>query len=114
MPPAVRRLTIYQGSDWSQVFACLDSAGAVVDLSGHSVRMTIRSGAFPGGYSAGDVTIAITTAASGLITASLTAEQTRVIFFADAVYDVETISAGGVVTQRFRGEVDIVPEASWA
>ena len=108
-----RRLTIEQGSTWSQTFDVVDSAGAAVDLTGHTARMTIREGRCPpgGGVVAG-LTVAITDAAAGEVTASLTAEQTRVIWFEEGVYDLETVN-GDTVTRRFEGAVQVNPEVSF-
>ena len=93
-----RRLTIEQGSTWSQTFDVVDSAGAAVDLTGHTARMTIREGRCPPG--------------GGEVTASLTAEQTRVIWFEEGVYDLETVN-GDTVTRRFEGAVQVNPEVSF-
>ena len=108
-----RRLTIEQGSTWSQTFDVVDSAGAAVDLPAHPARMTSGGGRCPrGGGVGGGLPVAIAGAAAGEVTASLTAEQTRVIWFEEGVYDLETVN-GDTVTRRFEGAVQVNPEVSF-
>jgi hypothetical protein len=108
-------LTIRQGADWEFNFpAILDDAGAVVSLAGHTVRMSIRSGperCGAGGEVAG-LAVEILAGVGGLIRATLDHNETRVVWFEEGHYDVETIAADGTVTARFEGPVIVLWQAS--
>jgi hypothetical protein len=92
-----------------------DSAGTAINLTGYSARMQVRetysststivsltngSGITLGG-AAGTIAIAI----SATTTAALTAPFS-------GVYDLELVSAGGVVTRLLQGAATVSPEVT--
>jgi hypothetical protein len=108
-------LEIKQGATLSLTATWRDSTGTVINLTGYTARMQVRSaydatgtilsltsssGITLGG-SAG--TIAIT--ASATVTAALTAPWS-------GVWDLELVSGGGVVTRLLEGAATVSPEVT--
>lgn len=127
-----QHLRIRQGETWSYAFIHTDADGAPVDLSSYSARMSIRTGfglsleaclSTNGDANQGDIALT----AQGGVTLFMTADQTtrllesvftllqihegdREIHFTrrlTQIYDLELISASGVVTRALQGEVII-------
>lgn len=115
MAAATHNLTIEQGATFQLNLLWKTSAGTPIDLTGYTARMQVRrkhdadtamlnltteNSAIVLGGAAG--TIAITAAAT--LTDDLTGKV--------AVYDLELVSAGGVVTRLIEGCVTISPEVT--
>lgn len=108
-------LTIYVGATFSRRVVWKDGAGALVDLTGYTARMQIRSS-----VRNPDVLVALTTENSGItlggtagtIDLLLTSTQTGAITARAGVYDLELIDSTGVVTRLLQGEVEISPEVT--
>ena len=108
-------IVIEQGTTFNPVFTYKDSLGAVIDLTGYTARMQIRlkktSTAF---------IHEITTAGSGItlggvlgtITLLITDVETAAFTFTTGVYDLEIISAGGIVTRLLEGTASLSKEAT--
>jgi hypothetical protein len=108
-------ITINQGATYELTVTWKDSAGTAINLTGYSARMQVRetysststivsltngSGITLGG-AAGTIAIAI----SATTTAALTAPFS-------GVYDLELVSAGGVVTRLLQGAATVSPEVT--
>ena len=108
-------ITINQGATFELTVTWKDSAGTAINLTGYSARMQVRetyssttsvvsltngSGITLGG-SAGTIAIVI----SATTTAALTAPFS-------GVYDLELVSAGGVVTRLLQGAATVSPEVT--
>jgi hypothetical protein len=108
-------LTINQGATFELTITWKDSAGTAINLTGYSARMQVRetysstssvvsltngSGITLGG-SAGTIAIVI----SATTTAGLTAPFS-------GVYDLELVSAAGVVTRLLQGAATVTPEVT--
>ena len=103
-------LCIPQGATFSRVIR-YKADGANVDLSGYSARMHIRPTA-----ASNTLTLALTTGqdgritlggSAGTITLSISATDTAAITAGRYVYDLELISAGGIVTRLLQGVVTV-------
>ena len=105
--PGIYDITIYQGATFSQVLTWKDSSGSLLNLTGYTARMMARSsidGATPfltlttenGGIALGGV--------AGTITLSMSAAATSALS-QSGVYDLELISAGGIVTRLMQGSM---------
>ena len=99
-------LEIKQGATYQLDLYYVTSAGTAIDLSGYTARMTLRTD-----YEATSSLLALTspsgglviTGASGLVTVTITATQTAALAAGYFVYDLEIVSAGGVVTRMAEG-----------
>jgi len=110
---ATANLRIDQGTSFSSDVSVTDSNGDIFDLTGYSVE-----GKMALGYASTRTRIVFTTAistpASGVITLSLTADQTATL---DApsryVYDVEiTKTSDSTVTRVIEGIITISPNVT--
>lgn len=115
MTAATHDITIEQGATFRLNLLWKDSTNAPINLTGYTARMQVRrkyndptallnftteNGAIVLGGSAG--TIQVTGLAT--LTDDLPAKP--------AVYDLELVSAGGVVTRLVQGSVTITPEVT--
>jgi hypothetical protein len=97
---------IKQGATWVVEFQYVDQDGAAIDLTGYTARMQGRTD-----YEASSTIFSLTSPSGGLVidgpmglvTATLTAVQTAAMTKGAFVYDVEIVSAGGVVTRLAEG-----------
>lgn len=103
-------LSIYKGQTLDITFTWRDSAGALVDLTGYTAKMQVRSA--PGGTQYAELlstggTPAITLGgAAGTIRLQVSATDTTAYTFDRAYYDLEmTVTATGVVTRLLEGQV---------
>ncbi|MEO7397666.1 MAG: hypothetical protein ABIW84_03800 [Ilumatobacteraceae bacterium] len=113
MAAGVYTLVIEQGATLAQQFVWKTAAGLPIDLTGHSARAKAR--AFQG-----DATVIfdLTTAnggitlggATGTVTINLTAAATAALNFNGGEWDLEVVSAGGIVTRLLKGQVTLDPE----
>lgn len=123
-----QNLDVNQGETWSWTYTHRDAAGSVVDLTGYSARMSVKSDLWAGntlymssGADAlgGDIDLG---GVLGTITLSMTAAQTDAMdntnYFlvkymsdydipfggtVEFVYDLEIVSPAGVVTRVLQG-----------
>jgi len=115
MIPHDANLTIYQGATWTQAVTWRSGATrAVVDVSGYSARMQLRTSA-----TAASSAIELTTAngritlggVNGRISLLLSATETAALAAGEYVYDLE-LFAGTVVTRVLQGTVTVVAEVT--
>jgi hypothetical protein len=113
--PAVVDLVIHQGSDFSHVVSVLDPSGAILNLTGYTARMQIRS------YVDSIATLEDMTTGNGKIglngpagqlTLQLTSAVTAAYTWRSGVYDLEIASSGAIVTRIMQGNVSLSPEVT--
>lgn len=106
---AVANLTIDQGATFSSDVTVTDSAGDAFNLTNHTVSAKIAKG-----YSSANtrtvLTTNVATPTNGVITLSLTADQTAALDApARYVYDVEITSSDSTVTRVIEGIITVNP-----
>tara|TARA_R100001244_G_scaffold123178_1_gene92827 strand:+ start:125 stop:493 length:369 start_codon:yes stop_codon:yes gene_type:complete len=113
--------TIEQGATLKKQFTYKDSTGAVVDLDNYVTRMQIRTSqgsdakiADLDNSTLGGLTILPTTgsAVSGTIELHIHADSSSLYSFDQAVYDLEIISQGGIVTRLLQGRIKLSKEVT--
>lgn len=112
-------ISMYQGATFQMTLNITDSAGEIVDLTGYSARMQIRSSYIASTAAesmtsdTGEITI---TANTGTVAIVLSAARTAAISFdrstgkpprATFVYDLELEDADGIVTKPIYGDITI-------
>ena len=108
MAAATYDFNIEQGVPYSRVLALKDSEGAVLNLTGYSCRMHIRP------YVSSDVILVnatssngklIITNSTGLITISLSEEDTKLLIYSKSVYDLELLDSANKPIRLLKGNV---------
>jgi len=111
-------LTIEQGETYTLVVTWRDSTGALVNLTGYTGAMMLRTA-----YDAVSPTLSLTSPSSGIVlggalgtaTVTMTAAQTAALVggltFGTYVYDLE-VTTGAIVTKLIRGLAVVQPEAT--
>lgn len=103
-------LVIDQGSTFTRVVAVQNADGSARDLTGYTARMVIaRSYAEP--TPVVSLTPSINTA-QGMITISMTDEQTDALTIRSGVYDLKIESGAGVEERILQGGVVISPQVT--
>lgn len=102
-------LIIDQGTTYSTDLQLTDDNGDVIDLSSYSAAAQIRKTYTSSSATAFTVSISEST---GVVTLSLTANQTSNIASGRYVYDVELTSPGGVVSRIIEGIVTVTPQVT--
>lgn len=108
-------ITINQGATFELTITWKDSAGTAINLTGYTARMQVRET-----YSSSSTIISLTNGAgitlggaagtvAILISATTTAALTAPF---SGVYDLELVSAGGVVTRLLQGAATVSPEVT--
>jgi hypothetical protein len=108
-------MVIEQGTTFNPILTYTDENNVAIDLTGYTARMQIRlkrtSAAFLHELTTEGVGIVLGGVA-GTITLLITDTDTMAFTFKSAVYDLELISAGGIVTRLLRGSVSLSTEAT--
>jgi len=102
-------LVIDQGSTFTTDLTMTDDSGNVIDLAGYVANSQMRKW-----YTSSNATATFTTSintTTGVITLSLTANQTSSLTSGRYVYDVE-ISDGSVVSRIVEGIVTVTPQVT--
>jgi hypothetical protein len=116
MAQGIYNMTIEQGSTFSLSLVYKDAANKVVDLSGYSARMQVRST-----LSASTVLLEVTTdsvdqmwivPSAGQINIKLPHSVTALLAPSIAVYDLELESSGGEVIKLIKGKCRIEGEVT--
>lgn len=102
-------LIIDQGTTYSTDLQLTDDNGNVIDLSSYSAAAQIRKTYTSSSATTFTVSISEDT---GVVTLSLTANQTSNIASGRYVYDVELTSPGGVVSRIIEGIVTVTPQVT--
>lgn len=114
MQPGSLDFLMPKGSTFSRTLTWKVS-GTPVNLTDYTARMQARTS-----HISGTVVLDMTTAnskitlggAAGTITLSLTAGETAAITAQSLSYDLELVSAGGVVTRLVEGQIVLTPEVT--
>lgn len=115
MAAASYDILIEQGATYQQTFAWKDSDGVAIDITGYTARMQVRRS-----RSAETVLLEATTTngyivlgdALGTIAVTIPASITQDVTASRGVYDLELVSAGGIVTRLLEGSVEISKEVT--
>lgn len=115
MTAAVRNLVIEQGATYEQGLVYNDSAGDPIDLTGCTARMHIREA-----YDSEAEIIELTTengritlgGVLGTIVLYIADEDTELLDFSSARYDLELVLPSGRVTRLLRGKVKLLLEVT--
>jgi hypothetical protein len=105
-------IRIEQGADWSIALDLTDSTGGVVNLTDYTAKFTGRM--FDDNTSSVIILTSnppagiVITPATGHIVLSLTAAQTALLSFSEAVYDLQITSISGIVTVLLRGNLFLI------
>ena len=106
---AVANLTIDQGATFSSDVTVTDSAGDAFDLTDYTVAAKMAKG-YSSANTRTTLTTAVDTPTNGVITLSLTADQTADLDApARYVYDVEITSTDSTVTRVIEGIITVNP-----
>jgi hypothetical protein len=109
---AVANLSIDQGATFTSDITVKDINGNVFDLTGYTANAKMAKG-----YSSTRTRTVISTTfatdrTTGVLTISLTANQTTALDAERYVYDVEITSGSGSVTRVLEGIITVRPEVS--
>ncbi len=109
---AVANLSIDQGATFTSDITVKDINGNVFDLTGYTAVAKLAKG-----YSSTRTRTAMATSfatdrTTGVLTISLTANQTAALDPERYVYDVEITSSTGTVTRVLEGIITVRPEVS--
>ena len=111
-----QEFTFDQGADTSIELHLVDKNGAAKNLSGHTVTAKIKKNYADSAGEATAFTVAITNAASGIATLSLTNSQTAALKTGRHVYDVELSfqdSASNTIIERIlEGRIQVTPQVT--
>ena len=106
---AVANLTIDQGATFSSDVTVTDSAGDAFDLTNYTIAAKMAKG-YSSANTRTSLTTAVDTPTNGVITLSLTADQTADLDApARYVYDVEITSTDSTVTRVIEGIITVNP-----
>jgi hypothetical protein len=105
-------LSIEQGSSFNFSLVAKDSLGVPINLSGYAATGYIRYG-----YGSSSILLSLNPVIdsgyiSGIITCSVSADQTSILPVTKAVYDVEIYSTGGYTLKVANGYAEIFPEVT--
>jgi hypothetical protein len=108
-------LTINQGATFELTVTWKDAAGTAINLTGYSARMQVRET-----YSSSTSIVSLTSGAgitlggaAGTIAIVISATTTAALTAPfSGVYDLELVSAGGVVTRLLQGAATVSPEVT--
>ena len=115
MPAASYDITIEQGATFTLSLIWRDNLGVPIDISGYTARMQVRSS------HKSDTKLLDFTTENGAITLGGVAGTIVVTGLATltddvparpAVYDLELVSPGGVVTRLIEGYATVTPEVT--
>lgn len=108
-------IEINQGATFELTVTWKDSAGTAINLTGYSARMQVRET-----YSSSSTIVSLTNGsgitlggAAGTIAILISATTTAALTAPfSGVYDLELVSAGGVVTRLLQGAATVTPEVT--
>lgn len=114
MAAAIYDFEIEQGTTINKPFVWKDSLGVPVTLIGYTARMQVRPT-----VSSTEVLLDATTlngkivlSTLGGVTLTLSALETAAITWRKGKYDIELVSATGIVTRLVQGEITVSPEVT--
>lgn len=113
--PGKYSFTLYQGATFSRILTWKDANEDAINLTGYTARLQMRESVDADAPFAtlttenGGITLG---GAAGTIMLGLSAADSEDIEALSGVYDLELVSAGGVVTRLLEGEVTISREVT--
>lgn len=108
---AKHNITIRQGATFALNIALKNASNTPVDLTGYTARGQLRPEYTSDEYV--DFTASISTPALGIVTISLTAQQTELLESMHYVYDIEVVSLLGEPVYRvIEGTATVYPEVT--
>lgn len=115
MTAAVHNITIEQGATFQMNLLWKNSTGTPINLTGYTARMQVRQK-----YSSPTTLLSFSTSDGSIVlggvlgTIAITgaATVTDDLVGKTGVYDLELVSAGGIVTRLVQGSVYISPEVT--
>lgn len=114
MQPGKYDFTIYQGATLEELWTWKDESGVAVNLTGYTARLKAKpskthSNTVLSLTNADGITLGGT---AGTIAISRSAAQTAALAVGNLVYDLELISAGGVVIRLMEGAITVDGEVT--
>lgn len=110
MPTGCFNIQIDQGSTYSQNLTLTDSSLVPINLSGYDVRGQIRR-RYSSTTGLENFTASVISEPSGIISISLTDDQTAALPVSMLGYDIEIYTSGDATVERIlNGKVEIFPE----
>lgn len=109
MTPALLNLQLVAGDGYSLPISCVDSDGDALDQSAYTWRAQIRTRHTS--TTATDFTV-VNGGATGIVTLSLTAVQTRALGDGSFVWDAERQVTGSDPATVIRGAVRVLPDVT--
>jgi hypothetical protein len=115
MSASIYNINIEQGATFTRTITWKDSANVAINLTGYTARMQIRervesSTALVSLTHSSGITLG---GAAGTVVITITATQTDALpNMKKGVYDLELVSAGGIVTRLLQGEVVVSPQVT--
>lgn len=114
MAAGLYNILIEQGATFIRTLVWRDSDGNLIDVTGFTARMQIRSK-----QSSSTVILEVTSDdyitvgdTDGEIYIEIPASVTEDLDFTRAVYDLEMISSGGIVTRLIQGDITLSKEVT--
>lgn len=105
-------ITIDQGTSFSTQIDLTDENDDPIDLSAYTANAQIRRWYSSSNAAAVFVTNTGVNAAAGVLTLSLTADQTANLEFGRYVYDVKVADASNTITRIVEGIVTVTPRVT--
>lgn len=107
-------LVIQQGATFQRTVTWKDENGAAINLTGYTARLQIRETADATStlVSLTDSSGIVLGGSAGTIAITISATATAAFTWTRAVYDLELVTAGGIVTRLLEGSVSVTPEVS--
>ena len=115
MAAAQYDILIEQGATFQKLLTWKDESGAAIDLTDYTARMQVRlkkdstSALLSATTENGYITLGGT---AGTIDIEIPATVTADLSFTRAVYDLELVSSGGIVTRLIEGAVGLSKEVT--
>lgn len=110
MPAVKKNITIEQGATFKLVLTWKDSKSRPINLTGYSARLQVRA-------ALGDAAVLIDASTAngkivlgttnGLITVTLTDEETQALTFQSGVYDLKVTPPDGASVRLMQGSVTL-------
>lgn len=115
MSAGIYNFDIEQGIPFARIMNIKDAAGVALNLTGYSARMHIRPY-----VSSTEILISATTAnnkliltpLTGVLTLSLSEEDTKLLTYSKSVYDIELLDTAGAPVRLLQGSITVSREVT--
>lgn len=105
-------LAIYQGDDWAAAVNVLNADGTPADLTGYTAQAQIRSGPADQSWAVAAEISCVVEDVLGLISLSLTHDQTSLLTDQPYVWDMQITSPDNEITTLLNGQVAVALEVT--